>query len=267
MIMQKQTFIRANLLLCLNAMGVQGAAAQPRLVVNLSAETRDFGEDRGSLDSAVLEYKVEDGDTTVVFAPTYGERHAAGTNYTAAGFDGAIYQRWSDSISTRSEIFVAEDSPVFATFDFSQDVTVRIARNDTLTAGARWARYFGGHNVAFQSIGLRHYFPRGSVAYRMTRINPDNRDSFLGHLVNLSINDAQGAGKTQLWLGTGGASFDRVQAEDITSGNDNSIVIQRYQPIFGKFSLVGTAGVTSYSRPEGRTTGSNFRLGMVVPVS
>ncbi len=265
--MHKRILISANLLVCLNVSSVPSAAAQPKLAINLSAETRDFGEDRGSLDVVTLEYKIEDGDTTVVLTPTFGERHAPGTSVSAAAFDAAVYHRWNDVISTYSEIFLAENSPVFAKLDVTQSVSIKIAKQTALTAAARWARYYGGRDAAFQSIGLRQYFRGGSVAYRLTRINPDNRDSFFGHLVNVSLNDPEGAGKTQLWLGRGVTSFDRVETEDTISGHDNSVVVQRYQPVFGHLGLVGTAGVTSYSRPEGRTTGTNFKLGVVVPVS
>ena len=255
--MNNRYLTTATLLLCLYVVATPAAAATPRLTLNLSGETRDFGEDRGSLDTITLEYKIEDGDTTVLLTPTIGNRRGDGASVTAGGFDGAIYQRWNDVISTRSELFVAENEPVFAHLDFAQDVTVKVARNTTVTVGARWAKYSGGRDVAFQSLGVRQYFKGGSASYRLMRINPDNRKAFYGHLLNFSIYDVEGAGKTQLWLSAGAASFDRVQPEDNVSGDDYSVVFQRFQApflqpgfYFGRLFETESTGLVTFSEGE-----------------
>ena len=85
-------------------------------------------------------------------------------------------------------------------------------------------------------------------------------------MLNLTLNDAHGAGRTQLWLGMGPGSQDRLQADDGQAGDDWSAVIQRYQPLTAKFGLVAAAGITSYDRPTGRTKGGNFKLGVAIPV-
>lgn len=264
--MLKFNLTSATLLLCLNAGLATAAGAQPKLTIDAAVITQDYGTDRGSRTSAQLDYKLEYGDTTVLLSPVFGGRSGGGETVYSAGVGGTVYHNWSPGFSTRTSVFVAENTPVFAHLDIGQDVTFRIAKNTTLTAGARWARYFGGHDLAFQSIGLRYYFEGGSASYTVMRINPDNRDAFFGQLFNLSVNDAQGAGKTQLWLSSGTTPYDRIQPEDNVSGDDYAAVLQRYQPLGQNLNLIVGAGITSYARPTGRTTGSNFKLGISMPV-
>lgn len=264
--MLKCNLTTATLLLCLNAGVAATANARPKLTIDAAVITQDYGADRGSLTSAQLDYKLDDGDTTVLLSPVFGARRGGTETAYSAGLDATVYQRWSPGISTRTSVFIAENAPVFAHLDIGQDITLNIAKNTTVTAGARWARYFGGHDVAFQSIGLRYYFEGGSVSYRVMRVNPDNRDAFYGHLFNLAVNDVQGAGKTQLWLSSGTTSYNRIQPEDNISGDDYAAVLQRFQPLSHNLNLVAAAGITSYARPAGRTTGSNFKLGISIPV-
>ncbi len=238
---------------------VSGDTDQTLLVV---AETQEFSKGGGSLRSVKLEYKYDFGDTTVLLTGSAGERKVNGQSTSAAGFGGTIYHDFSQDISTRTSAFVSANKPVFAHLDFAQDVTVRVADKTTLTVGGRWARYAGDDDVTFVSAGVRRYFSGGSISYRATWTKPDGRSAFVAHLVNLSLNDAHGKGKTMLWLGTGAASLDRGQLEDF-SGSNYSGLIQRSQPIGGNLNLVLSAGLSSYDRPAGRMTGTNLGIGLL----
>lgn len=239
------------------------AHAQDKQTVKIEAKTQDFSEGLGSLRSVNLEYKaVLDDDTTVLVSPVVGQRRAGSLTETAVGGGATVYHDWSDTVSTRTEAFAAEDKPVFANLDLSQDVTLKVASRTTVTAGARWARYFGGQEVTFFSIGARQYFKGGSVAYRLSRIDPPGRGAFLAHLVNVTLDDPHGAGKTRLWLGTGAASLERSQLEASFTGHDWSGLVQRLQPLTDKVALVASAGVSSYARPGEDVIGTNFGLGL-----
>ena len=179
---------------------------------------------------------------------------------------GAVYHDWSDRVSTRTQAFVAEEEPVFAHLDFAQDVTVKVIESTTVTAGARWAEYFAGREVTFFSLGARRYFKGGSVAYRLTRVNPDNRGAYFGHLASLSVNDGHGKGKTQLWLSTGAASATRLQLEGDLAGKDRALILQRTQPLSDKLSLIALAGVSSYANPGNRVSSTTFGLGLSVAI-
>jgi len=238
------------------------AHAQDSQTVRVYGVSQDFSDNFGSLRSAVIEYKAVLDDTTLVASPTVGERRAPGVRYSSVGGGAAVYERWSDKVSTSTQAFVAEDQPIFANLDFSQDITVAVAKGTTVTIGGRWARYFGGTEVTFLSVGARRYFKGGSIAYRLTRTDPQGRDAFLSHLVNLTLNDRRGGGKTQLWLGAGSASLERTQLEANFTEHDLSGLLQRTQPLTGKLALIGSAGVSRYARPGNDVTSTTIGLGL-----
>ena len=240
------------------------AGAQDEHSVYVAAQTQELSDDLGSLRSVRLEYKAVLDDTTVLVSPIVGERRAPGISATAVGGGVTVYQDWSSTFSTRTAAFVAENEPVFAELDFAQDVTIAVADKTTVTLGGRWARYFGNQDVTFLSAGARRYFRGGSVSYRLTHVNPEGRDAFLAHLVNITIDDASGEGKTQLWLSTGEASLDRSQIDGDFDGQNRAAMLQRTQPLTSNLALVASAGLSSFDRPQGDFTSLNLGLGVLV---
>lgn len=230
--------------------------------VQVFAEQEDYSDDLGTLKSVTLEYKFVDEDMTVVFTPAIGERSTPTFSETAFGVGAAVYLNLSDKVSTRTFIAAAEDEPVFANRQIAQDITFSTSSKTTLTVGGRWARYNGDRDVYFVSGSGRYYFNGGSVSYRLTYVDPEGSDGFLAHLVNLSINDKNGRGKTQLWLGAGSSALDRAQAQIGFSGEDYSATLRRLQPLSNQFSLIGQVGVTSYETPTGRITSTNLGVGL-----
>lgn len=229
--------------------------------IEISGESQDFTDGYGSLRSVKIEYRVDFADTTITFSPTVGERRVSGSSVSAVGIAGAVYHDWSDTISTRTRAFIAEDRPVFASVDLAQDVNVKVAEKTVLTVGGRWARYFGNQDVYFVSGGIRQYFKGGSVAYRLSWVKPEGRDAFLSQLASLTLNDGRGRGKTQFWFNYGGATFDRT-LDSTFSAKDYGGTVQRIQPLNQDFSLSLTAGLQSYARPAGRVEGTKLGLGV-----
>ena len=266
--MAKSTLVGAGLLLVVNlsmanaAMAQPTPAPEPKQSVLVSAETREFSDDRGSLRSFTIEYKRAHGGTTVLLAPTIGERRTAGADDTALGIRGTLYHDWSPAISTRTSLFVAEDTPVFAHIDAAQDVTFRVADGVTLTPGVRWAEYSGDREAAFYSLGARRYFSRGSIAYRLTRTQAEDQDGFFAHLLSASLNDGQGKGKTQLWLSSGDAALTSPQTDEGFDGSNRAFVLQRTQPLWGDVALIASAGLASYEFAGGRYTAATFGIGV-----
>ena len=242
-------------------------ADQPdRQSIRIEAETQDYSHDAGSLRSLRIEYKFENDDTTVLFSPAVGQRRTAGSTTTAIGGGATVYHNWSDRISTRTEAFITEDKSVFASLELAQDLTLKVGSLTTVTAGGRWARYAGGQDVSFISLGARRYFRGGSVAYRLTRVDPEGLNSSWGHLINLTINDGRGAGKTQLWLSTGANELARSQLTGSFNGQDYAGMVKRTQPLSDKLALIVGAGVSSYDRLGGRITATNFELGLQIGI-
>jgi YaiO family outer membrane protein len=221
-------------------------------------EVRSFSDGRGTLSSLTVEGEFATGDTKILLAPTVGERTTPGATYNALGIRGTLYEDWSPSVSTRTTVFVAEKSPVFAHIDVAQDITFRVADRTTMTAGIRWAEYFEEREAAFVSLGVRRYFNGGSIAYRLTGTEVEG-DDFLAHLINLRLDDGEGEGNMQLWLSAGETTS---QFNDSFSGSDYAVILQRTQPLWDNVALVAAAGLTSYDAVGGRYTATTFRVGL-----
>ena len=244
----------------------QSASQPAHQSIRVEAETQDYSENLGSQRSVKIEYKYDDGDTTVLFSPVVGERRVAATSSTAFGAGATVYHNWSDTVSTRTEAFIAEDKSVFANLEFGQEVTFKVAPSTTVSLGGRWARYSGGQDVTFFSLGARRYFKGGSLGYRLTRVSPEGLGASWGHMISLTINDGRGAGKTQLWLSTGANELARSQLAGSFSGQDYSGMLKRTQPLNDKLSLIAGAGFSSYDRPGGRVSATNFEVGLQLGV-
>lgn len=230
--------------------------------VQVFSEQEDYSDGLGKLKSVTLEYKFVDDGVTVVLSPAVGERSAPSFSETAFGAGASVYLNISDRVTTRTYVAAAEDEPVFAKRQIAQDVTVKTSDKTTLTVGGRWARYSGDRDVYYVSGTGRYYFSGGSVSYRLTYVDPEGSDGFFAHLVNLSLNDGNGRGKTQLWLGAGSSSLDRAQAQIGFSGEDYSFSLRRFQPLSDEFSIIGQVGATSYDTPTGRITSTNLGVGL-----
>lgn len=240
------------------------ALAQTSKSVLISAETQDFSDQGGSRRSVSIDYKLDFDDTTVVFSPSVGELRDKGASQTASGFEATVYHKWNGRVSTRTQGFAGEKKPVFARYELSQDFTIKVAASSTVTGGFRWAEYLGGREVTFVSLGARRYFKGGSVAYRLSRVDPSDRAAFFGHLANLTLNDSQGKGKSQLWLGAGDSSLVRSQFNENISGKDWTLLGQRTQPLTDKLAFVVSAGLSSYARPANRVRATTFGLGLLI---
>jgi YaiO family outer membrane protein len=230
--------------------------------VRIEFERLDLGGDYGRIDSLEAEYKAVFDDTTVVFTPEIGRRQSAGGSDTSVRVAAEIYHDWSDTVSSRTAFAVSEDEPIYARFEIGQDLTVKVARNTTVTGGVRYANYFGDRDVLFYSLGARQYFKGGSVAYRATLVDPDNHKAFVSHLANISINDGQGRGKTQMWLSAGGVALERQAINGEFTGTDYAGTVKRIQPLTDDLDVVVSAGLTSYDRPTGRELGNSVGIGL-----
>lgn len=238
------------------------ALAQSSQTLTATAESDEYSDGLGSVRSIRLEYKHVDEGTTVIFTPAVGQRRTGGLAETAVGGGATLYHDWSPAVSTRMSAFFAENQPVFAQEDLALDLTAKVGRNATVTVGGRYARYFGGVDVVFVSAGVRRYFRFGSVAYRLTRVDPEGRDAYFAHLFNVSVKDAKGDGQTRLWLSAGDASVSRLHMPANFNGDDYAIDLQRVQPLAGKLNIIPSLGYTSYARPGDRVSAVNLGLGV-----
>ncbi|MEY4159774.1 MAG: YaiO family outer rane beta-barrel protein [Pseudomonadota bacterium] len=253
----------------LAALGLSGlfpftalAGEAPAQTVSVDVSTQDFSQGFGALRILQAEYRRASSSTAVIITPVLGLRKIGTVSETAAGGSVTAYHDWSPDVSTRTQVFLAEDKSPFAHVDLAQDVNVKLAHRTSLLLGGRYARYHGGQNVVFGTLGLRQYFGGVSLAYRATLTKPDGQRAFVAHLASVTVNDAKGAGKTQLWLSSGSASPGALGLHDTFRGQDRAAYLQRIQPLSGKLAATFAAGLSSYDRPSGRLTGHTFALGL-----
>lgn len=256
-----KTMTRTPLACALFALSTPALASNGQSV-QVVAETRDYSDGYGELNTIVAELAVKQGSTTIVIEPRWGERVISSASWSAAGIGATLYQRFSPGLYTTTRIAAAQNEPVFAELNAAQDVTVRVARSVTATFGARYSRYYGKRDVYFLSSGVRYYFKRGAIAYRLSHIDPDHKNPIWAHLVQVTMNDGAGNGKTQLWLGAGGNALEDAVFVDHATGDDYSVYLRRYQPITDKIDLIGNLGIASYDRPGGRITAPTFGVGL-----
>lgn len=234
--------------------------------VRIEFERLDLTDDYGTFETLKAEYKAVMDDVTVVITPKYGWRESATVDASAAGGNISLYYDVADGLSGHTTLGLSENDPVFARYEVGQDLTLNVARNTTVTGGVRYAQYYNDRDVMFYSLGARQYFKGGSVAYRATLVDPDNHEAFVSHLVNLSLNDPEGRGKTQMWLSAGGTALERQALDGDFTGTDFAGTVKRLQPITRSLDLVLSAGLTSYERPTGRTLGNSVGLGLQIDV-
>lgn len=234
--------------------------------VRIEFERLDLTGEYGTFESLEVEYKAVMDDTTVVITPEYGWRSSIAGDDQAARVSASIYHDFSDSLSSRTYLSLSENEPVFARYEVGQDLTVKVAENTTVTGGVKYARYYNDRDVMFYSLGARQYFRGGSVAYRATLVDPDNHESFVSHLANLTLNDPQGRGKTQMWLSAGGTALERQALDGDFTGTDYSGTLKRVQPLTKDLDVVVSAGLTSYDRPSERRLGSSIGVGLQLDV-
>lgn len=226
------------------------------------AETREYSDDLGSLRTLRIEYQNVSDAVTFTLAPAVGERRGPLGKDTSVGAGAVLDLKLTKGLYSRTSGFVSEDKPVFAKYDVAQDVLFNVTRTTVVTLGGRWVRHFGNQDLTYVNAGVRQYFKGGSLAYRYSRVDPEGvTDSYSAHLVNLTLNDGNGPGKTQLWGAYGDTNPDLFDPALTFSGHDYGFNLRRIQPVGGNLSLVGMVGYTSYDRPAGRISAVNVGLG------
>lgn len=234
---------------------------RPKQTITIMAENQHYGKGRGDVNTASLEYKIDLGATAITLNPTAAVRGVPGPDIGTIGAGLGIWHDWTPSLSTRTSLAVAGNDGILPFLDVTQDVSVEVAKTVIATIGGRYAR-FQGRDVLFASAGARKYFSRGSVSYRLTHVEPARAKNFFAHLVNVSLNDEAGRGKTSLWLSYGGNADARTPIDPAFSGHDWGVTIQRVQPVSRRFALISRAGYESYDRIGGRIASPSVALGI-----
>ena len=239
-----------------------GAAhAAPTQSLTLLGETRDYTDARSPLSTVQLEYRRDLGTTDILVAPSLNRQRIGTAIVEAAGGAVTIDHQWSPALSTTTALGLAENAGIAPWLSAQQDFHVKLAGHAVVSLGARLVRYRSGDAV-FLNAGVRRYFRGGSIAYRLTRVEAGARGSLVAHLANLSLDDARGSGRTQLWLGLGSSAEDRRDDGRMLSGKDWAATLRRVQPLAGPLSLTPAIGYSSLALSQGRVGALSLALGL-----
>lgn len=260
--MNYSTLYATSILASLMALPASALATdKPTASITLNAENHDFSDQRGSLRTISLEYSRDLGATAIMVAPTFAQQRLGGNMNRAAGGKAALDLQLGAGLTSQTTVGAAENAGIVPYLELGQDFGVKVMVATVANFGARYARY-QGEDVTFAHLGLRRYFKGGSVAYRLTRTMPEHGGAFFAHLANLSLSDARGTGRTQLWLGYGASADNRLPSGQSLSGKDWSATLRRVQPLGSRFSLAPLAGYASYALPGRRVSSVSLGIGL-----
>jgi YaiO family outer membrane protein len=230
--------------------------------VSGTIEYTDFTEGFGNREVGTVEYSKDLGETAIILSGSYGRREFSSETFEAGRASATLYHDWSDRFYTRTSVAAATNDPVFATREVIQDLNFKIQPQTVLLAGAKYTRYFGHVDAFSWTLGGTQYFKGGFVSYRYTGYDVENVGNTHGHLASLRVNDAKGAGNTQLWLGTGTSLHEQEFLPVISKGDVHSIALKRVQPINSNFALELGLGHSWYDTGLAEYQGTAVRLGL-----
>ena len=198
----------------------------------------DYTGDYGERDILSAEYGHSFDDNTLVLKVLGGSReYDSGASFDDSGLSGTFYRNWNDKFSTRTNVAISEDEPVFANRVFDQEFSYKAFRNTVLTVGAKHTEYSDGVDSNAWYTAAAYYFDRVMIRYRYTQYNLSGIDDSYGNLLTVRLKDRTGAGSTQLWLGQGTSVQEYDWSPVVQNGDYKSVALRRVQPLSQKVTL------------------------------
>lgn len=234
------------------------------LRLNIQGELTDYSSGRGQRRELGFDLTRKVGATTLMLEGATGQRDFGDEQFRGKVATATVARDWTAFLSTRTSVSAATNSPVFATRSIMQEISIKPGGGLVVNAGAKLARYYQGVGVKALALGPTYYFPRGSVAYRFTRYNVEGQGKANGHLANLRLNDPDGRGSTQLWLGSSETLIDSAFALGGNNGRVRSVALRRVQPISGQLGLSLGIGRDWFDTPTGKYRGTRPAIGIVL---
>lgn len=235
-------------------------AEETKLLFN-SALT-DYSKAYGKRLITTFESTTDFGATALTLSGSHGKRDFSTSSASAFRVSGTVFHDWSDRFFTRTNIAASSNKPVFATREISQELNFKPVPQAVLTAGGKYARYFGKVEALSWTAGGAYYFGSGSVSYRYSSYDVTRLGKSHGHLASFRLKD--GKGVTQLWLGSGTSLLEQLDVPIAQKGNFRSATIQRVQPINDTFGVSAGVGRSWYRTDAGRYHGTSVMLGLVL---
>lgn len=223
----------------------------------------DYDQARGSRDVAGAAVAGRIGDTRWQMEAAHGHRDFGDNAFSGTRMGASLHHDWSRYLSTRTSATFSDDSPVFANRDVSQDLMFKVLPNTVLSIGGRYAEYYGNTYLSGWSAGAQYYFPRVSASYRYSRHHLSSGGSGHGNTLMLRLQDAQGGGSSQLWLGSGTSAYvpdmDPLLLRDTRS---KSVFLRRNQPLGEHLTLNVGVGKAWHETTFERFSGVSSHVGL-----
>jgi YaiO family outer membrane protein len=235
-------------------------AVDPKLL--LSAQYTHFTDGFGKRRQTGAEYSADLGRTAFTLSAKQAKRTFATESFSAVELSGTLYHDWNDTLSTRTQIGLSSDKPVFASRQVATDLNFKLVPQTVLTLGGKYARYYGGRDVLSWSAGGTWYFGDGSVGYRFTLSDVDKLGKSYSHLATIRVKDPRGSGLTQLWLGAGTSLHEQEVLLAGQKGSYKSVSLQRVQPIEGALALNLQVGRNWYNTGTTDYHGTTASVGL-----
>ena len=235
-------------------------AVDPKLL--LSTQYTYFTDGFGKRWQTGAEYSADLGRTAFTLSAKQAKRTFATESFSAVELSGTLYHDWNDTLSTRTQIGLSSDKPVFASRQVATDLNLKLVPQTVLTLGGKYARYYGRRDVVSWSAGGTWYFGDGSVGYRFTLSDVDKLGKSHSHLATVRLKDPRGSGLTQLWLGAGTSLHEQEVLLAGQKGSYKSISLQRVQPIAGELALNLQVGRSWYDTGATDYQGTTASVGL-----
>jgi len=221
--------------------------------------TNGFGE----RDILSAEYgHVFDANTLVLKAFGGTRDYDGGTSFDDASLSGTFYRDWNDKFSTRTNLAISKDEPVFANRVLDQEFSYKAFPNTVLTVGAKHTEYSDGVESNAWYSAAAYYFDRVMIRYRYTHYNLSGIDDSYGNLLTIRLKDREGAGSTQLWLGQGTSVQEYDWSPTVQSGDYKSVALRRVQPVSQNVTLNLGLSQAWYDTPVSNYKGLTSNLGL-----
>lgn len=189
------------------------------------------------------------GDATVVVEGKVGERKYPTQTFKGEAISADVYYDWNDTLSTRTFLSFGSNDPVFTRRILGQEVMIKPVKNLVLTAGFTDREYFGNVDATTYSGGPTWYFDGGFVKYTFTHYAIQDRENTHSHLATVRLNDGEGEGYTQAWLGGGTSVQEYEFVVPNTKGDVVGVAVRRVQPINSALALTLGADYQWFDTP------------------
>lgn len=220
-------------------------AAPNQQHLTVGYEHRNYSKDRGERNLSFLQYGKKFNQGAIVTRLTSAKRDF-GSGVSDTGTEGKldIYYNWNDYLSTKSGITLSDNTSAFLHEEYRHDFNIKPIKNLVVTLGGKHTTYENDVDVDAWSSGLAWYSKRMIISYKYTDYSSDEKGDSYGNTFSAKLNDKNGSGNTQLWLGfgTGAYSYEWDPNNSKLNGDFESVTLRREHPISNNWLLGLSAG-------------------------